>query len=187
MPSKYLLIGEKFGSLLVVGEAASRTYPCGTKRYMWSCLCECGTSTTVAGSALVGGYITACGCVQKTRVRENNRKYKSKGLTGHDVMCSNYKEGAKVRNLPWTLTKEEFDKLVKGDCCYCFAKPAVRFKGSRYEISANGIDRVDNSLGYIVDNCVSACSLCNRMKGALSRKEFLEKVSQIYICTDRAA
>lgn len=36
----------------------------------------------------------------------------------------------------------------------------------------NGFDRVDNSLGYTEDNCVTCCFVCNRAKGTMSTDEF---------------
>lgn len=36
----------------------------------------------------------------------------------------------------------------------------------------NGVDRVDNALGYTPDNCVPCCSRCNYAKRAMPRGEF---------------
>jgi len=35
-----------------------------------------------------------------------------------------------------------------------------------------GIDRVDNKKGYVVDNVVSCCTICNRVKNNMSYIDF---------------
>ncbi len=62
--------------------------------------------------------------------------------------------------------------MVEQDCSYCGDPP---FEG------CGGIDRVDNEKGYLANNCVSSCGYCNRMKGILSREEFLERVEKIHV------
>ncbi len=36
----------------------------------------------------------------------------------------------------------------------------------------NGIDRLDNALGYTLDNCVPCCKRCNQAKNNMGLKEF---------------
>lgn len=45
---------------------------------------------------------------------------------------------------------------------------------------SNGIDRVDNEIGYIYENCVCCCKVCNTMKMNLSVYEFLNHISKIF-------
>ena len=56
------LIGKRYGRLVVIER-------CGIAhgRYMWSCLCDCGTFTTVNGSNLKQNNkgTTSCGCLRK--------------------------------------------------------------------------------------------------------------------------
>ena len=58
------------------------------------------------------------------------------------------------------ITEDEFNFLSKNNCYYC-GKPGP-----------NGIDRVDNSKGYVTGNCVPCCKHCNYVKGALSVTDF---------------
>ena len=37
----------------------------------------------------------------------------------------------------------------------------------------SGLDRVDNSIGYILENVVPCCVTCNSMKMAMSYNEFI--------------
>lgn len=49
----------------------------------------------------------------------------------------------------------------------------------------NGIDRVDNSLGYILSNVVSCCKICNYMKKDLSEQEFQDQCERVYLAKDK--
>ena len=74
-----------------------------------------------------------------------------------------YKVGARDRGYEWALSDEHALKLFSLPCHYCNA-----FEG------LNGIDRQDNSLGYINENCVSCCWSCNDGKGAKNESDFLD-------------
>ncbi len=75
-----------------------------------------------------------------------------------------YQRNAKNRGLPWQLGQEDFNVLIHSDCHYCGKRPTHR---------PNGVDRMDNGVGYIPFNCVACCSTCNHMKGTLSHDEFI--------------
>ncbi len=79
-----------------------------------------------------------------------------------------YKHGAKVRGHAFNLTKDEFSSFWQVPCTYC---------GS--EVATIGIDRIDSSIGYSIDNCVSCCAMCNTMKLNHSLDEWLDKMKQI--------
>src|SRR5438132_12656210 len=57
----------------------------------------------------------------------------------------------------WNLTFDECAKYFIDDCFYC---GHVALEG----LTLNGIDRVDSSKGYCLENCVACCGMCNRMK-----------------------
>lgn len=96
-----------------------------------------------------------------------------------------YVRGAKKRNLKFELTDDEFSKLTKEKCFYCGEVPNKIIK-SNYKSGIsdiyvyNGIDRIDNSIGYELKNCVSCCKNCNYFKANLSPMEFLNHVNKIY-------
>ena len=45
----------------------------------------------------------------------------------------------------------------------------------------NGIDRVENTIGYEMDNVVTSCFKCNRAKNVMPAQEFLELAERIYL------
>ena len=63
----------------------------------------------------------------------------------------NYKIRAKKQSVPFDLTKEDWERLVKGDCEYCKRSPITWF----------GVDRVIPTKGYVLTNVVSCCYDCN--------------------------
>ncbi len=103
----------------------------------------------------------------RERLREKDRQRKARDPLKYSWTF--YRRNAKLRGLMFTLTREEHDKIVLGACVYCglLAYPV------------NGIDRIDNSIGYILSNAASCCKKCNFMKGSLSSEDFLNQVSLI--------
>ena len=78
--------------------------------------------------------------------------------------------GAISRSILFTITLDEFERLIIQPCYYCGFISTIRI---------NGIDRVNNNKGYILSNCLPCCTLCNIMKQAQSPGEFLDKVAAI--------
>jgi len=79
----------------------------------------------------------------------------------------NCKSSAKERGLVWELSENEFDILNNNSCVYCESNEKI------------GIDRVDNNRGYIKDNCVSCCIVCNKMKLNYTLEFFIEHCKKI--------
>lgn len=63
------LVGQRFTRLLVEAFAGRRRF---SKPY-WLCLCDCGTTTVIAGSSLVRGFTRSCGCLATER-KENDAR-----------------------------------------------------------------------------------------------------------------
>lgn len=70
---------------------------------------------------------------------------------------STAKSMAKKRKHDWTLTLEQYIELIKDPCYYCEGFFGQTLKGS-------GLDRKNNELGYEVNNCLSCCGFCNRLR-----------------------
>jgi len=78
----------------------------------------------------------------------------------------NYKQNAKQRGLIFGITSDEFMRLINKPCHYCGGE-------------SGGIDRLDNSVGYLKDNIVSCCSMCNYMKRIYSKEDFINQCIKI--------
>lgn len=95
-----------------------------------------------------------------------------------EQMYNTYKRKAKKRNYTFKLTLEEFTKLAMQKCGYCNGHGDSKIgKSDKYFC---GIDRKNNNIGYIYNNCISCCKTCNFMKGRLSYMDFLSQVKKIY-------
>lgn len=90
-----------------------------------------------------------------------------------------YYNRAKKRQLAWKLSTTLFKQLIYGSCFYCGCQPKIRNIAGKYKVRLNGVDRVDSSLGYLVDNVVSCCRWCNNSKSVLSTREWLQHVAKV--------
>lgn len=79
------------------------------------------------------------------------------------------------------LTFDEFCLLITDRCFYCGCYPKMtKFcQGYKLRVPISGIDRINNENWYGVDNCVSCCWTCNKMKNTLTQRKFLLKIRQI--------
>ena len=93
-------------------------------------------------------------------------------------MFNKYKLHAFQRSLEFSLTYEEFSQFITKNCFYCKSEPKNTSKNRNnkrtgYIFNYNGIDRMDSSLGYVTNNCVTCCKHCNFAKRKLSVREFV--------------
>ena len=107
---------------------------------------------------------------------------------GFNRLYSQYIAGAKKRNIDFNLSPEEFYNIVTQNCHYCGQEPTERTTdiitahntNIHYSAITNGIDRIDSSKGYFVENCVPCCEKCNKMKLDHSTKTFFSHIKKIY-------
>jgi glutaredoxin len=88
-----------------------------------------------------------------------------------DSNFSSYRKRARDKNLEFGISKDFFEHTRIGRCHYCKRTPEIDEKF--------GVDRLDNSVGYTEDNCVTACSECNYMKRSFGEREFFEQCAKI--------
>jgi hypothetical protein len=162
------LVDKKFGKLTVLkydGRLNNRT--------MWLCQCECGNKKSICGDYLQQNKTKSCGCITKAINPALNKLYHS------------YRRGAKIRNLEFSIDKDFLAWITKQNCIYCNINPSNICKPpswARPETQPwiyNGIDRVDNTIGYISSNCVPCCSDCNTAKMTMNTEYFLRWLSRI--------
>lgn len=89
-------------------------------------------------------------------------------------IVNDLKYKAKQRNKSWELTHVQTFGLITSACVYCGFVP-------EWPKNRVGIDRVDNNIDYIYDNCVSCCSICNTAKGQMSLADFKTWITKVYI------
>jgi hypothetical protein len=92
-----------------------------------------------------------------------------------------YRRYSRTKKKVFLLTLEDFNQITQQNCFYCGEKPLrVSYKnGEDQAYIYNGIDRVDNTLGYIKENVVPCCTTCNKMKINYNQTFFIDHVKKI--------
>lgn len=186
------LTGQIFGHWTVLYRTTNNIQ--GKARWVCECDCENHTQKPVDAKSLKSGTSTSCGCQRKqtrslqgdTQIHQRDEEgniilkkcfrcgqwlplndfWKSSsrkdGYSGECKICSYkakenryniYKKNAKKRDIDFLLSKEEFYSLIQQPCHYC---------GDLAEY--NGIDRINSTENYTIQNCVPCCEYCNKMK-----------------------
>lgn len=171
------LIGQKFGRLMVIKRVGSDLK---NRNPMWLCKCACGKEKIIRGDNLKNGKTKSCGCLNKES--PNNKMRLNPGLANMRNSIINYKRHAKQRGLRWNLTEKQFAEITQQDCYYCGAKPnnLSKHKESFGEYIYNGLDRIDNNKGYVIDNIVPCCKDCNRSKYKRTLQEYKDWIKSSY-------
>jgi len=171
--------GDKFNLLTFVKEIGYKgRYRIG----LWKC--DCGKQKNIRISSVAAQDTTSCGCQKHMTLADNSYKAlvnigcKNAGCV--NAKYKDYKLGAMYRDLPFDLSVTLFYSIIVQDCYYCEDPPSQVIKKYNSSLKYNGIDRIDNNLGYTEGNCVPCCGICNRMKSNMTQKEFLERCSKIY-------
>jgi hypothetical protein len=170
--------GKRYGRLTAVRISGvyKKTYKNGVtkRRRVWLCKCDCGNEIEVVGNSLTNKHTKSCGCIQTDRCKAMG---KAKRLPlgaavkrQRYLLCAN---GAKQRGYGFDITFEEFVRLSEQNCHYCGRVPYTPAVIGYSTWVKNGIDRVDNTKGYTLDNCVPCCKVCNRMKNVLGYVDFI--------------
>jgi hypothetical protein len=123
---------------------------------------DCGKRDILFASTKIGTTSRYCeDCYTKMRETEELRD-RTVGIEGYKnpfLYYKRYEYDANRRGLPFALTLHEFISIVEKPCTYC---------GILLDMQYNGVDRQNNEIGYFLENCVSACSMCNCMKSSHS-------------------
>ena len=111
----------------------------------------------------------------KAKSARHYRKHTSKHIAYTQTpngRFNSYRTDARHRNggMDFSITKDEFMLFWQKPCFYCGDS-----------IPTVGLDRVDNSKGYVLGNIASCCSICNFAKRQLGRNEFIEHCRKVIV------
>lgn len=187
------MTGKRFGKLLVLYRTEP---PQKVKRPFayWVCKCDCGNLIRILGTSLRRGRKQDCGCGYITRLadarREKERQRKNRGqrINGRESAMRQiyfqYRTKARKRGLSFELTIDKFYELSQQVCIYCGSLPSNKcsYLGEGIFIYS-GIDRVDNSKGYVIGNVVPCCGKCNSEKGSITIT-MLKKLYDVCVSMD---
>jgi hypothetical protein len=162
------LTGKKFGKLTVLAISERRKYG----QYIWKCLCDCGNIH----------YITRGSLTRKDRATKTCGCYSQiKPETPINSAFGACKTGARVRNIVFNITFDDWYNIVQKPCHYCASAPSNTMRVGRQSFVYNGLDRLDNAVGYEQYNVVPCCKRCNIAKHKMSYSEFIDHIRKIYI------
>lgn len=105
----------------------------------------------------------------------------ARGEAAFNKTLRSYQQNAQTRGHSWEVTGEEFNRLAAMDCHYCGTPPSMITKGSLRggDYVYNGLDRIDNSLGYTLGNVLTCCKICNHAKVDMPYDDFLAWIAQL--------
>lgn len=178
MPKRKDITGQRFGYLVAVSPSHLNKY----KHLLWTFLCDCGKYKEIPIQSVTNGRTKSCGCKQKEL--QNIHKIKSDKDSSCKSLMGDYRKGAIKRGYTFELNLEQFKSITSRNCFYCGRNPENvslrKHKQSVIPYIYNGIDRVDNSRGYEIDNVVPCCFVCNRAKATLGQEEFVAWITRAY-------
>lgn len=168
-----------------IERASDRTGSKGYKEQYWLMKCACGVEREISWKNYLKGRSRSCGCYRRevsNGPREDSRKL-APGESARNNLILIYKRGATRRGYNYELTIDQFVELTSSNCHYC-NKPPNRShlptaKGIYGPYQYNGIDRKDNTQGYRFENCIPACTECNRSKGVMTYEEFINHLNDL--------
>ena len=182
--------GEKYGRLTVMSHAGKDH----RGKHLWLCLCDCGNEKVVVADNLSSGKSNSCGCLKAEFLSRKGNQYglyddREKALLM--VQYSHLKRRDKNKGFSETLSFDVFSELSKSPCKYCGLEYSKEIEDrlneskkqkrlSDHVLKCNGIDRIDSSKGYSVENSVACCKYCNTAKNTMSESEFYGWIRMVY-------
>ncbi len=88
------------------------------------------------------------------------------------ISYDGYKKGAKKRLINFNIDELQFNKIIMINCYICNKESNNNH--------VNGIDRIDSSKNYDLDNILPCCGDCNIMKNDFILEDILVKFFKIY-------
>jgi hypothetical protein len=163
------ITGQKFGKLTAIKLLERDRIK---RRTLWACKCDCGKEVIVRSQSLRDGTIASCGCSRRLKF----------GEAAFRGVFRRTRTSARIRGYEFQLTETEAKEIMTKPCQYCGVPPSAEAKYERVfgTFIYNGIDRIDNSIGYIKENCVPCCKHCNNGKGTKTVAEFHEWINRVH-------
>ncbi len=166
------LVGKRFGIVTVVSLNSDKWDK--KRNIYWNCICDCGKQLIKRQDTLK--VSKSCGCLAREVAK--SRALPS-GAATKNYLYGRLKHGAHKRDIPVDLTFQRFVELSEKDCHWCGVVPSKQQHGYISPWFANGIDRLDNSLGYVDNNCVPCCFPCNRAKRDMTLEEWYRYLDRL--------
>ena len=196
-PVHKLLTGKKYGRLTVLDFVGLTR----RKQPIYKVVCDCGkVIDEFRAWKMTNGDAQSCGCLLLEILRAPRPRRRGWSITTKSWAFTLFKYAVKrqvKRGHPcddWDIDK--WYSIASMPCHYCGSidirnvlnSPTKRIRRSftmsdedklQYRLPVNGLDRVNSSIGYVFDNCVSCCGQCNIAKSDYTKEEFLAMARRI--------
>ena len=126
---------------------------------------ERGTSIGVRG-------LSGDGLPSKDNIKDNIQTHPECFPDAKCVSYASYRSRAEKKELEFSITNDEYKSIILQDCYLCGKKST--------DTNTNGVDRVDNTVGYTTENCKACCKECNHMKNNFVLDVLIDKIERIY-------
>lgn len=164
-------------------------------KHLWLCKCDCGNEKIVVSDNLSSGKSKSCGCLRKEFLSKKGNQfglYEDRQEAMMKVQYSHLKRRHKQNGMIGdVLDFETFSKISKSKCKYCGLEYSKEIKDRLNEskskkslsdevLKINGIDRIDNNIGYTKENSVPCCKYCNFAKHTMTEADFYSWIRRVY-------
>lgn len=174
---RIVVVGQIFGHLT----ALRFSHRGGALRvpYFWF-RCSCGNEKLLNGYRVAAGRTKSCGCIRSKHIHEMNAlKRLPEGEGAVRALFVRYRCRSKDRKFEFVLSPEEFSALVKSPCAYCGKVRELSINKAHPKVRLNGLDRLDSSVGYLPENVVACCKLCNQAKNNMTVDAFKSWIREV--------
>lgn len=168
-------IGQKYHYFIIIGEAPNKVSETGRSYTCWECKCDCGNIFVTTTKQIQKGVRKSCGCKSKSN---RFKKMDSRYVIGNHKF-GHYKASASRRNIEWNLDFTLYCSIIYSRCHYCNSPTLTPVTLNSHTLNVNGVDRKDSNIGYLAENVVPCCKICNRAKGDMLYEEFLNWIRRI--------
>ena len=163
------IVGKQFGHLKVL------IYPIKQRKHHYAlCQCNCGTIKLIRRDGFIENRVQSCGCYNK-KVHSKARAWKIVPRFYRAkirLVYADYRHVSKKHNRIFNLTKQQFVNKIFKKCYYC---------GNIQKRGFNGLDRINNKKGYLLNNIVPCCNICNHAKNTLTIIKFKNWIGRVYV------
>lgn len=172
-------IGQKIGDF---------TISSFNKKGIYTLTCKCGATssgdathiTRKISNIMAEGFSACQRCSSKYRKEFKLLQFQTATIYTYKDVYREYVKKSKEREINFELSLEGASKLFNQNCTYCNRPPSnLRKRDSGIEVYYQGLDRVNNNLGYITSNVVPCCKYCNSFKSNRNLKEFEEHLDEL--------
>ena len=139
---------------------------------MDNCVSCCKTCNYMKCSLSADVFIKRIEHILTYNNKINGRYFPEEYSSYSAASYNEYKRRADNKSLLFELTNYEYVGLISGNCYLCGRDGSNDL--------TNGIDRINNNVGYIMSNVKSCCGSCNYIKRDIDLDELFEKMIMIY-------